>query len=406
MRGKPSRKSEQRPVHAEDLPYHRFTMGDDAFKEVTKGSPGRSFLQIIRQLVIGLAIAGVFLAGLEGLLRLAGFEHHPPGPIIIWNNPRDREMQQSQGAFRFHPYWFWEHRPGTRIDERGIPPYCGTERINAAGYRGPERLRSPSPAVLRVVVLGDSSTFGLGVCQDQTYAALLERELPNSEVLNFGVVGFTAFQGEKLLEGRVLQYHPTVVLAAFGAIDELLPALGYDVDGKFGITSRGSPWAALWQDRLSGLRILQIVERLLSRRSGSAIPPREDVYWEKLNRGSRDYMRNQSVSSFERSLEGIVRSGQSHGARVVLIGPPRRTGVEARWPWVQEYSAAIERVASRLGVGFGDVRAAFRAVPNSDETLFLDDYHPNAAGHRMYAEFLTKMLLRDLGHGSLAGKTK
>ena len=130
------------------------------------------------------------------------------------------------------------------------------------------------------------------------------------------------------------------------------------------------------------------------------------MYWERLNRGSRDYRRNQSVPSFERSLESIVRSGQSHGARVVLIGPPRRATVETRWPWAEEYSVAIKRVASRLAVDFWDVRAAFRAVPNSDETLFLDDYHPNAAGHRMYAEFLAKMLLRDLGHGSLAGKTK
>ncbi len=374
-------------------------MGDEAFQRVTKGSPGRSYLQIIRQLVIGLAIAGLLLAGLEGLLRLAHVEYQRPSPIIIWNNHFDREMRQPEGMYRFHPYWFWELRPGARVVD------CGSEPINAAGYRGPERPQSPRPGILRIAFLGDSSTFGMGVCQDQTYAALLERRLPDAEVFNFGVIGFSAFQGEKLLEGRVLDYHPGVVLAAFGAVDELMPALGYDVDAKFRITSRISPLAVRWRDRLGGLRVVQLIERALLGKSANSIHVRAHENWERWNRGSRDYVRNQSVPSFERSLEGIVKSGHSRGARVILIGPPRRTGVETRWPWAKDYSAAIERVASRLGVDFWDVRAAFRAVPNSDERLFIDDYHPNAAGHQMYAAFLAKMLLRDLRHGSFADKT-
>ncbi len=90
MRGELWRKSEHDPVYAEDLPCHRFTMSDEAFQKVTKGSPRRSFQQIIRQLVIGLAIAGLLLAGLEWLLRLGGFEYQAPYPIIVWNAQQDR----------------------------------------------------------------------------------------------------------------------------------------------------------------------------------------------------------------------------------------------------------------------------------------------------------------------------
>jgi len=356
---------------------------------VSGGSSARLLFQIFRKLGIGLGIAALLLAGLEGILRLSGFTHYAPNQIIIWNSHMDREMKQPQGTYRFQPYWSWELRPGARVAD------CGNERINAAGYRGPERLQSPSRGKLRVAILGDSSTFGMGVCQDETYAALLERALPNSEVLNFGVVGFTAFQGEKLLEGRVLTYHPAFVLVAFGAIDELLPALGYDVDDKFRITSRVRPWAALWRDRLRGLRLLQLIERSLGRQPESGIELRAHENYVKWNGGSRDYMRNQSVASFERSLVRIVELGRSYGARVVLIGPPRQTMVETRWPWANEYSAAIERVASRLQVPFWDVRTAFRAVPNRDERLFLDYYHPNIAGHRLYAKLLADKILHD-----------
>jgi hypothetical protein len=101
-----------------------------------------------------------------------------------------------------------------------------------------------------------------------------------------------------------------------------------------------------------------------------------------------------------------VSLGRSHGARVVLIAPPRRTVVETRWPWVEEYSAAVCRVASRMGVPCWDARAMFRAVPNSDGSLFLrrrrirDDYHPNVAGHDLYGKFLAENTRRLLSLGA------
>jgi hypothetical protein len=222
----------------------------------TGHSRKRLFGEAAAKLGLGLGMVGVLLAGSEGILRLVGFQYHAPSPITIWNSARDQEMVTSDGRFRFHPYWFWEVRPGTPI------PNCGSERINPAGYRGPARPPAPAPGKRRIVVLGDSSTFGYGVCQPDTYAALLERELPDAEVLNFGMIGYSAFQGEQLLEGRVLAYRPRVVLAAFGTVNELLPALGYDVDEKFRITSRVGPWAALWRDRLREVRLFQLADRL------------------------------------------------------------------------------------------------------------------------------------------------
>ncbi len=359
-----------------------------------------------------MSIAALLLGGLEGLLRVSGFEYHTPRPIIMWNNLTDRELQRLEVMYRFHPYWFWEPRPGARIaDFWELMPaaksvHCGTERINASGYRGPERPRLPGSGTLRIAVLGDSSTFGIGVCRGETYAALLERELPNAEVLNFGVTGFSAFQGEKLLVGRVLAYRPRVVLEAFGAVNELLPAGSHDVDAKFQITSQASPRAVLWRDRLSGLRIFQLVERAFSRKAEGRIELKARENWDKWTRGSHDYLRNQSLASFERSLERMVKLGRAHDVRVILIVPPHRTAVETRWPWANEYTSAIKRVASRLNAPYWDARAAFRGVPHSDERLFLDDYHPNVAGHQLYAKFLAEKVFHDLGFENRKGSIR
>ncbi len=80
--------------------------------------------------------------------------------------------------------------------------------------------------------------------------------------------------------------------------------------------------------------------------------------------------------------------------------------METRWPWANEYSTAIERAASRLHAPCWGARAAFRAVPHSDERLFLDDYHPNAAGHQLYAKFLAKKVLHDLGFENRKGSIR
>src|SRR5437667_8980151 len=246
-----------------------------------------------RHLAAGLVVAGVLLTAAELALRLAGFEYRAPVPIIYG----------AGGMHRFHPYWFWEPRPGTPVEG------CAGEHINAAGYRGPERPVARRKGTLRIVTLGDSSTFGSRLCEGQNYPALLEQELPGSEVLNFGVVGFTAFQGAKLLAGRALAYRPDVVLAAFGATNEARPALGYDVDAKFAITSRTPPWAAAARDRLATLRLFQLVERGLRRPGPDRTEQEMLAEWGgALTRAARagDYRPNQSVASFERSLEPIV----------------------------------------------------------------------------------------------------
>ena len=85
---------------------------------------------------------------------------------------------------------------------------------------------------------------------------------------------------------------------------------------------------------------------------------------------------------------------RSHGAQVAFIDPPRSTSTETRWPAVLEYSAAIARAASRLGVPCWDARAALRAVPNGDAALFVDTMHPNAEGHRLYGTFLAEHVRR------------
>lgn len=75
-----------------------------------------------------------------------------------------------------------------------------------------------------IVAFGDSLTAGLGLSRDQSYPADLQRDLDalgyRYRVVNEGISGNTSKDGVlRILE--VLQFHPAVVIVAFGGNDGL-----------------------------------------------------------------------------------------------------------------------------------------------------------------------------------------
>ena len=56
---------------------------------------------------------------------------------------------------------------------------------NTMGFRSPELAEPKSKP--RILCIGDSVTFGWGVDDSETYPALLQKRLPNTEVINVGV---------------------------------------------------------------------------------------------------------------------------------------------------------------------------------------------------------------------------
>ncbi len=324
---------------------------------------------------IGLGLLGALELG----LRAARFEYHAPEVVV----------GAGQGLNRFDPRWLWEPRPGAMADR------CGNT-INADGYRGAPHPRTPPPGKLRVATIGDSSTFGLGVCTPQTYAVQLEQQIPRSEVLNFGVIGFTALQGSRLLEGRVLAYRPRVVVAAFGAVNEAVPALDMNVETRLARAATIRPWAMQLRERLRDLRIMQLAERWI-------LPPLPLPRPEDVVPKSVDSPPNETVDSFTRALRATVEASRAHGAEAVLVVPPRRGDYEARWPTFPAYDAAVRAVAEATGAQLADVHDAFRSDERGDDVLFVDAVHPSAAGHEVYArvvaEAIRKALLPVSRHG-------
>lgn len=118
------------------------------------------------------------------------------------------------------PRLLWRLRPD--LDVRATPLHLGvqrpwTVRTSPEGFR--DRALGELPeGERRVMVLGDSSSFGWAVEDHEAWPTVLEEALGEGwQVLNLAVPGFTSVQGRALAAEVVPRLPPDVVIAAFGA---------------------------------------------------------------------------------------------------------------------------------------------------------------------------------------------
>ncbi len=364
---------------------------------------------MLRRLIVSLASLLVFFALLEGGLRLAGFRHPPrKDQLIVWNAHEDVALRQRDGMFRHSARQLWEPRPGSQDS------WDEGRTINAAGYRGPELPLEKTPGRLRVATLGDSSTFGMGVRYDESYSGQLPAALAahgiDAEVLCGGVIGFTIRQGLERYDELIRPYDPDVVVCAFGAVNEHLPAVGGLPDEeKIGVNEAYRSEAARFYRRMrKQVRALHLFawvgDRLQAESEEQRVARlREEKRLHELNKrvGEADWegQRRVSLDEFTANLERLRQRVEADGATLVVVSMPRHPDCERDAPVLPLYNAAVRDFAGEHDVPLLSARGLIRkqlAQGATWEELFVDFYHPSPRGHALLADKLANVIARAL----------
>ncbi len=121
-----------------------------------------------------------------------------------------------------NPKLAYELSPDTQITATYLTPrqrdWKYHASTNAQGFRGAPA--APTKDRPRVIVIGDSTAFGLGVSDDETFPVVLERALDGRvEVLNWGVPGYNLVQIVELLRTKGQTYEPDLVVYALNYND-------------------------------------------------------------------------------------------------------------------------------------------------------------------------------------------
>lgn len=152
------------------------------------------------------ALFGAAAIALTIVVSLVGLE---VGLRLFW---RGFYLKPTGEHNQHHPVRHWENTPnyrGTLED----PEFVMQITHDAHGFRGPGELRAEkAPGSTRLLVLGDSMTYGTGVDDDETFCARLAALDPRLEVINAGVNGYGTSQELLLLQEKGPLVRPDVVV--------------------------------------------------------------------------------------------------------------------------------------------------------------------------------------------------
>lgn len=323
----------------------------------------------------------------------------------------------------------WAGRPGARVHVTA-GPIDYRARINSAGFRDRERANQTAPGVRRIVLLGDSMSWGWGVEEGERFSDLLDERLGSAvEVINLAVPGYGTDQELWLLEEVGLRLRPAVVLLGF-VLNDVVDAQRkhrygmwkprYAHDGEaWSIENRPAPAPSG-----GGGRSLRELGRALSSWSALAslvrLPRRpelaaSDEMWIEEEGGAPPLLGRATPEQVRRFCERIVDPGSvtymllgrvaercaASGARLIAFSLPHNhdqhlynPGAEPSADAEEESLLARNLAAAGRALGFQTVSidAALAAQARAGRNLDCGDGHYNAPGNRAVADALEPVL--------------
>lgn len=353
--------------------------------------------------ILALVSLAVCLALVELALRIVGFD--PMGDLATGRSLILRVSRDPLRSFELTPN---SSGHAWRTDVR----------INSYGMRDRERSIARAGAA-RIVVLGDSITFGSAVRQRDRFTDQLEIILAKQlgapvEVLNFGVGGYDTLQEVATLQDEALRFSPDLVVLAYCVNDvgNYSPNLAYIRSlqniNPFLYWFRSVQFVRMTLDRLYLEHRLETdnqEKRFVARFGGQIAPISDDrqvsALRDELRKRMRDpdelpikwYLSDSHLGKVNYALSWLQNIESKHDFDVVVVILPLIADRE-------DYDVVYRLVAHLADLhGFQWINV-WPSLPKTDipslRAQGTDIIHPSPRGHRLIAEIIAPTLARDL----------
>ena len=283
-------------------------------------------------------------------------------------------------VFAFKPHASGQF-PGN-ADLSRLFPY----RINAHGLRDRDR-PAKAPGSTRVLVIGDSYTWGYAVAEEEAFPQVAERLLRERgrkeiEVINGGVPDYNSRQERQLLEQLLPIYQPDAVFLAY-VVNDAEPSTAMPVSPEEAYRHSRSWFLTEAADHLN--------RRVFRRR---LLPTTKvNVASSYLEGFETDSVKWQDSREAIRQMRDLSRTA---GASFrVMIMPDFTQEFDDRYPW-RAIHDAVTAWGGELNIPTDDVMDHFRGEDHQQWWVPWDG-HPNAAAHRRIAELLVTRILEPSG---------
>ena len=307
--------------------------------------------------------------------------------------------------------------------------------INSKGLRDQDYDYKKPEGIKRIVVLGDSFTWGYGVEEKNIFTEILEDELlKNIQVINMGVSGYGNDQELLFFKKDGIRYNPDLVVVAFYVGNDIInnintvqynhPKPMYvldDEDNKLILTNIPVPQKEEWIEKkeewieednvtlfLSFKRFMAhhshvyafISDRIVSspnllnlfKKIGIAdkrtMPRGEQVLKRQLELNPYGWNLTKAI------LKEIDTVAEANNAKTFVVIIPTREQVYKNWD--SEINGALVDFCKESNIPVLDLLPEFRKhAQNGEQLYFKIDRHWNANGHKLAAELIYDKLIEE-----------
>lgn len=294
-------------------------------------------------------------------------------------------------------------------DLKRVPGFTYGKAVvkNSHGFRDREYTMAKPQNTYRILVLGDSFTWGVGLDAEETLPKLLESRLSEEtssgevEVINAAIPGYNTVEEFLLLKEEGVKYDPDMVLVVFNLNDiEYLPELsdqGYEhmeatpvveVDHDENIADfalHGGVRGFINKIEVRSNLLKFLVPRVgsLLRRMG-LIQSTEFSWVARILQGYTDA--NPGWLEAKRGLKGIADVCRANNCELLVAVYPIFAELKD-YKGHQAHQAVLEFCESS-GIAAVDLLPLFENTPTMSHWVNIMDSHPNAEAHRRVAEKL------------------
>ena len=268
-------------------------------------------------------------------------------------------------------------------------PYAVAVEYNSSGFRD-ANFTPRMPGTQRIVVVGDSYTYGHGLPQSKCYPRRLESILrqrdadQDIEVINCGrgMAGIDFI--ERFSRWALPNLQPNVLIYGYYLNDAPSPQdyKGHDqLDTRWLYSEKESNRFSLGARPLRGPRVYEIFLRAFEQRS--------------LTRNTLDGLvqahQPTNWKATENSIKQINQLAASHDCRFIVIVLPLSYQVGGNYPLAQVHQYIVKTLSSS-GIEVIDAQPLMRGYDDDELMLHPHDRHPNTTYAQIVAQALADQL--------------
>lgn len=268
--------------------------------------------------------------------------------------------------------------------------------INSEGFRGKEFIPKEDKNLVRIIMLGDSITYGFRVKQSETFSEVLERMLnaksqvlsspTRYNVMNLGVGGYNIVSEVEVLKAYGLKYNPNIVVLNYFFNDDDMYSFDYwSFLKRKDITLAEKNWAYQYYLSPDSFRWNRLFFRShLFVYLWAIVHRLQDSFLEFKNIEYAAY-KNDIVSV---KLAELKKMGVDYNFKILICMHPILDYDKNKHN--PNYSKT-KKIAEKLGIPCLDLLPYYMQQSDDPGTFLVrerDVYHPNAVGHSLIARSL------------------